>query len=247
MKHSAPAVIMAIGIFLVWQLVAMVINAPYILPTPLQILEKIWVLKENLFFVQLPATLQVTGIGLGISIVLGLALAMAMDRFPALERALYPVVVATQTIPTTAIAPLFVLWFGYSIWSKVLVTILITFFPITITVFDGLKSTKREMEELLTSYGASPWDIFWKLKLPTALPSFFSAIKMAIPLSVIGAAIAEWLGAQEGLGYFSKRMMTQLDGAGVYAPIDLLSVVAMVAVFIITKIEDHWITWRKDA
>ena len=247
MKHSAPAVIMAIGIFLVWQLVAMVINAPYILPTPLQILEKIWVLKENLFFVQLPATLQVTGIGLGISIVLGLALAMAMDRFPALERALYPVVVATQTIPTTAIAPLFVLWFGYSIWSKVLVTVLITFFPITITVFDGLKSTKREMEELLTSYGASPWDIFWKLKLPTALPSFFSAIKMAIPLSVIGAAIAEWLGAQEGLGYFSKRMMTQLDGAGVFAPIVLLSVVAMVAVFIITKIEDHWITWRKDA
>ena len=247
MKHSAPAVIMAIGIFLVWQLVAMIINAPYILPTPLQILEKIWVLKENLFFVQLPATLQVTGIGLGISIVLGLALAMAMDRFPALERALYPVVVATQTIPTTAIAPLFVLWFGYSIWSKVLVTILITFFPITITVFDGLKSTKREMEELLTSYGASPWDIFWKLKLPTALPSFFSAIKMAIPLSVIGAAIAEWLGAQEGLGYFSKRMMTQLDGAGVFAPIVLLSVVAMVAVFIITKIEDHWITWRKDA
>ena len=247
MKHSAPAVIMAIGIFLVWQLVAMVINAPYILPTPLQILEKIWVLKENLFFVQLPATLQVTGIGLGISIVLGLALAMAMDRFPALERAIYPVVVATQTIPTTAIAPLFVLWFGYSIWSKVLVTILITFFPITITVFDGLKSTKREMEELLTSYGASPWDIFWKLKLPTALPSFFSAIKMAIPLSVIGAAIAEWLGAQEGLGYFSKRMMTQLDGAGVFAPIVLLSVVAMVAVFIITKIEDHWITWRKDA
>ena len=247
MKHSAPAVIMAIGIFLVWQLVAMVINAPYILPTPLQILEKIWVLKENLFFFQLPATLQVTGIGLGISIVLGLALAMAMDRFPALERALYPVVVATQTIPTTAIAPLFVLWFGYSIWSKVLVTILITFFPITITVFDGLKSTKREMEELLTSYGASPWDIFWKLKLPTALPSFFSAIKMAIPLSVIGAAIAEWLGAQEGLGYFSKRMMTQLDGAGVFAPIVLLSVVAMVAVFIITKIEDHWITWRKDA
>ena len=247
MKHSAPAVIMAIGIFLVWQLVAMVINAPYILPTPLQILEKIWVLKENLFFVQLPATLQVTGIGLGISIVLGLALAMAMDRFPALERALYPVVVATQTIPTTAIAPLFVLWFGYSIWSKVLVTILITFFPITITVFDGLKSTKREMEELLTSYGASPWDIFWKLKLPTALPSFFSAIKMAIPLSVIGAAIAEWLGAQEGLGYFSKRMMTQLDGAGVFAPIVLLSVVAMVAVFIITKIEAHWITWRKDA
>ena len=149
-------------------------------------------------------------------------------------------------IPTTALAPLFVLWFGYSIWSKVLVTVLMTFFPIAITVFDGFKSTKREMEELLTTYGASKKDIFWKLKLPTALPSFFSAIKMAIPLSVIGAAIAEWLGAQEGLGYFSKRMMTQLDGAGVFAPIVILSVIAMLAVFIITKIEEKWITWRKD-
>ena len=147
---------------------------------------------------------------------------------------------------TTAIAPLFILWFGYSIWSKVLVTILITFFPIAITVFDGFKATKREMEELLQTYGATKADIFWKLKLPTALPNFFSAIKMAIPLSVIGAAIAEWLGAQEGLGYFSKRMMTQLDGAGVFAPVVLLSITAMLAVGIITVLEYRFIKWRKE-
>ena len=138
------------------------------------------------------------------------------------------------------------LWFGYGIWSKVLVTILMTFFPIAITVFDGLKGTKREMEELLFTYGATKKDIFLKLKLPTALPHFFSAIKMSVPMSVIGAAIAEWLGAQKGLGYFSKRMMTQLDGAGVFAPVVLLSVVAMVAVGIITLIEKKIITWRKE-
>ena len=85
-----------------------------------------------------------------------------------------------------------------------------------------------------------------KLKLPSALPNFFSAIKMAIPLSVIGAAIAEWLGAQSGLGYFSKRMMTQLDGAGVFAPVVLLSVVAMIVVQIITIVERNVITWRKE-
>ena len=155
-------------------------------------------------------------------------------------------IVASQTIPTTAIAPLFILWFGYGIWSKVLVTILMTFFPIAITVFDGLKGTKREMEELLVTYGATKKDIFVKLKLPTALPSFFSAIKMSVPLSVIGAAIAEWLGAQRGLGYFSKRMMTQLDGAGVFAPVVLLSIVAMVTVWIITIIEKKVVTWRKE-
>lgn len=102
------------------------------------------------------------------------------------------------------------------------------------------------MEELLQTYGATKADIFWKLKLPTALPNFFSAIKMAIPLSVIGAAIAEWLGAQEGLGYFSKRMMTQLDGAGVFAPVVLLSITAMLAVGIITVLEYRFIKWRKE-
>lgn len=132
------------------------------------------------------------------------------------RRALYPLIIASQTIPTTALAPLFVLWFGYSIWGKVLVTVLITFFPITITVFDGFQSVKTEMEELLFTFGASPAQIFWKLKVPAVLPYFFSAIKMAVPLSIIGAAIGEWLGAQNGLGYFSRRMMTQLDGAGVF-------------------------------
>jgi len=194
----------------------------------------------------LPATMGVTGLGLIISIIIGLAFAIVMDMNEKIENALYPIIIASQTIPTTAIAPLFVLWFGYSIWSKVLVTILITFFPITIAVYDGFKSTKREMEELLITYGASKKDIFIKLKIPTALPHFFSAIKMAVPLSIIGAAIAEWLGAQSGLGYFSKRMMSQLDGAGVFAPIVLLSAVAMIVVAIINIIEKKVITWRKE-
>ena len=162
------------------------------------------------------------------------------------RRTLYPLVIASQTIPTTAIAPLFVLWFGYSIWSKVLVTVLMTFFPITITVYDVFQSTKREMEELMLSFNASKMDIFMKLKLPNALPYFFSAIKMAIPISIIGAAIGEWLGAQSGLGYFSKRMLTQLDGAGVFAPIVLLSAVAMLIVAIVGIIERIAIPWRKE-
>ncbi|MGL4790298.1 MAG: ABC transporter permease, partial [Anaerotignaceae bacterium] len=222
MRKNLPSIILTTTLLILWQVIAMVINAHYILPSPIQILKKLWVLRENLFLVQLPATMSVTFLGLLISVVLGLTLAIVMDISPKVENGIYPLVIASQTIPTTAIAPLFVLWFGYSIWSKVLVTILITFFPITITVFDGLKATKREMEELLITYGATKVDIFLKLKIPTALPSFFSAIKMAIPLSIIGAAIAEWLGAQSGLGYFSKRMMTQLDGAGVFAPIVLL-------------------------
>ena len=245
MKNLSSLVLVFV-LLMIWQGAAMGIDAAYILPSPIEILVRLWELREPLFLEHLPATMSVTVIGLSISIFLGLALAISMDWNSRLEKALYPVIVASQTIPTTAIAPLFILWFGYSIWSKVLVTILMTFFPIAITVFDGLKGTKREMEELLLTYGASKKDIFLKLKLPTVLPHFFSAVKMSVPLSVIGAAIAEWLGAQSGLGYFSKRMMTQLDGAGVFAPIVLLSVAAMLTVWVITLIENKVITWRKE-
>lgn len=246
MKKNLPSIILIIILIVMWQFISLEINAPYILPSPTQILVKLWMLREPLFLVHLPATMGVTGLGLVISIVFGLGLAIVMDMNEKIENALYPIIIASQTIPTTAIAPLFVLWFGYSIWGKVLVTILITFFPIAISVYDGFKSTKREMEELLITYGASKKDIFVKLKIPTALPHFFSAIKMAVPLSIIGAAIAEWLGAQSGLGYFSKRMMSQLDGAGVFAPIVLLSVAAMIVVAIINILEKKIINWRKE-
>lgn len=246
MKTYSPPILMALGLLLFWQVIAILIGAPYILPSPVEIVQEIWVLRVPLFTVHLPATMQVTFVGLMISIVLGLTLAVLMDIFPTMQRTVYPVVIASQTIPTTAIAPLFVLWFGYTAWSKILVTVLMTFFPITISVFDGFKSSKREMEELLFTFGASRKDIFIKLKVPTALPSFFSAIKMAIPLSVIGAAIAEWLGAQSGLGYFSKRMMTQLNGPGVFAPIVLLSIAAMLAVAAVMLIENKAVKWRKE-
>ncbi len=246
MKKNLPALIFLFALLILWQCGAMGMNAAYILPSPVQVVQKLWELRVPLFTVHLPATMLITMAGLLISIVLGLFFAVIMDLNPIIERALYPIIIASQTIPTTAIAPLFVLWFGYGAWSKILVTILITFFPITITVYDGFKSAKREMEELLLTFGASRADIFLKLKWPSALPYFFSAIKMAIPLSIIGAAIGEWLGAQKGLGYFSRRMMTQLDGAGVFAPIVLLSAVAMIIVALVGILERALVGWRRE-
>ena len=241
---NLPALIFVFILLVLWQAGAMGMDAAYILPSPTQILARLWELRGPLFTAHLPATLLCTGIGLAIWVVLGLLLAVLMDASPAAEKMLYPLIVASQTIPTTALAPLFVLWFGYTIWSKVLVTVLITFFPIAITVFDGFRSAKTDMVDMLKTFGAGRKEIFCKLKLPAALPYFFSAIKMAIPMSIIGAAIGEWLGAQAGLGYFSRRMMTQLDGAGVFAPIVLLSAVAMLAVAIVSWIEKKVVTWR---
>lgn len=245
-RANLPAAILVFALLMVWQMAAMGMNAAYILPSPVQVVQKLWELRGPLFTAHLPATMSVVAIGLIISIVLGLALAILMDMSPVAEKALYPLVIASQTIPTTALAPLFVLWFGYTIWSKVLVTVLMTFFPVTITVFDGFRSIRTEMKELMFCMGADTRQMFFKLKLPAVLPFFFSALKMAVPLSVIGAAIGEWLGAQSGLGYFSRRMMTQLDGAGVFAPILLLSIAAMLLTSIVTILERRIVTWRAE-
>lgn len=246
-RQNLPALIFLFALLIAWQIGAMEIGAAYILPTPVQILRRLWELRGPLFTVHLPATMRVTGIGLAISLALGLGLAALMDASEFWRRALYPVVVASQTIPTTSIAPLFVLWFGYGIWSKVLVTVLITFFPIAITVYDGLRSANTGMAELLLTYGATKKDIFLKIKVPCALPYFFSAVKMAVPMSVIGAAIGEWLGAQSGLGYFSRRMLSQLDGAGVFAPILLLSAAAMLADGAVSLLERKLVRWRGES
>lgn len=243
---NLPAAILVFAFLIFWQMWALKLDAAYILPSPTDILKRLWELRGPLFTAHLPATMKVVGIALVISIFLGVGLAVLMDASPIAERAMYPLVIASQTIPTTALAPLFVLWFGYSIWSKVLVAVLFTFFPITITVYDGFRSVKTEMKELMMTFGADQRQIFLKLKLPAVLPYFFSALKMAMPLSVVGAAIGEWLGAQSGLGYFSRRMMTQLDGAGVFAPVILLSIAALLATAVVAFLERKIVKWRSD-
>lgn len=245
MKKISPAVISTLVFFLAWEIGARYLGMLYILPWPTAIIKKIWVLREPLFKHHLMATLNIAIISTLISLSLGAFLAIVMDRSKFFEESIYPIIVTTQTIPITALAPIFILWFGYTIWSKILVAVIIAFFPVTITLHDGLKSTNQDYIELFKSMNASEWDIFIKLKVPSCIPYFFSSLKIAIPLVLIGAAIGEWLGANAGLGYFSKRMMTQLDGAGVFAPIVLISVIAIAFVQLITIIEKKILVWRK--
>ncbi|WP_332634735.1 ABC transporter permease [Halalkalibacter flavus] len=228
-----------------WEIAARAVGMSYILPAPTEVVLKLWELKEILILRHLPATISIILVGLSISIIFGVGLAIWMSQSKIAEKAFYPIMIASQTIPIIALAPIFVLWFGYSIWSKVVVTVLITFFPITVNTFDGLRSSSKELKELLLTLGAKKRDIFFKLYIPSALPHFFSGLKVAVTLSVIGAAIGEWLGAQAGLGYFSRRMMTQFDGAGVFAPILLLSLVGIVLFLFVVLIEKITLKWRK--
>ncbi|MEG2092595.1 ABC transporter permease [Cetobacterium sp.] len=230
--------------FIFWEILGRYISKAFILPWPTAILKKIWILKTPLFLTHLPSTLKIALISIVISMSLGIVLAILMDFNKTVQAAVYPLLVTTQTIPITALAPVFILWFGYSIWSKVLVSVIISFFPITITIYNSFKEVQKDDINFLKSLGASNLDIFLKLKIPASSHSFFSALKMSVPLSLIGASIGEWLGATSGLGYFSKRMMSQLDGAGVFAPIVIISLLAIFIVQIISLIESKTLHWR---
>ena len=155
----------------------------------------------------------------------------------ALEKVLYPFLVISQTIPLIAISPIFIMWFGYSIWSKIAVTILIAFFPIVVSTYDGLKSGGQEYRELLLTMGANRWTIFKKIQVPMALPSFLSGLKMSVVYCVTGATIGEWLGASQGLGYFSRRMSGSLQADAVFAAIFLLSLLGIILFLLISFIE----------
>lgn len=241
---NASSLFIAGGILGLWELGARLLDKAFILPSPLQILVRLWELKEVLFLKHLPVTLFTIIIGLLISIVSGITIAVWMTSNPNVRKAFYPILIASQMIPVIALAPIFVLWFGYTIWSKVAVAVLITFFPITVNTFDGLSSGNKETKELFLTMGATKKDVFLKYAVPTALPHFFSGLKVAVTLSVIGAAIGEWLGAQAGLGYFSRRMMTQFDGAAVFAPILVLSLVGIGLFITVTFIENRFLKWR---
>jgi putative hydroxymethylpyrimidine transport system permease protein len=229
----------------IWEIGARIYNKSFILPSPTHIVVRLWQLKDVLLLEHLPATLLIMLVGLFFSIVIGIGLAILMNMSKVAEKTFYPLIIASQTIPTIALAPIFVVWFGYSIWSKVVVTFLITFFPLTVSTFDGLRSSNKDLKELMLTMGASKRDVFFKLDVPSALPSIFSGLKVAVTVSVIGAAIGEWLGAQAGLGYFSRRMMTQFDGAAVFAPIVLLSMVGIVLFLLVVWLEKICLKWRK--
>ncbi len=244
MKKINFSIISLFSFFILWEILGRYINKGYILPTPLNILKKVWILKESLFFTHLPATLNIAVTSLILTILLGIFLAISMDFSHIVYSCIHPLIITSQTIPITALAPIFILWFGYSIWSKVIVAVIISFFPVTITIYNGLQNVEKDEINYFKSLKASKLQIFLKLKLPRALPNFFSALKMSIPLVLIGAAIGEWLGATSGLGYFSKRMMSQLDGAGVFAPIVIISLLAITLVQIITIFENIILHWR---
>ncbi|MBT2720380.1 ABC transporter permease [Bacillus sp. ISL-46] len=209
----------------------------FILPAPSAIWGSLQENRQLLFEVHLPATVKEVLIGFVLSVIGGLSLGVAMHFSRSIEKVLYPFLVISQTVPLIAISPIFIMWFGYSIWSKIAVTILTAFFPIVVSTYDGLKSGGSEYRELLLTMGANRWTIFKKIQIPMALPAIFSGLKLSVVYCVVGATVGEWLGASEGLGYFSRRMSGNLQADSVFAAIFLLSLLGIVLFLFIGLLE----------
>ena len=209
----------------------------FIVPAPTGVVMMIVENWRPLLLEHLAATMLEFFIGFLLTVFGGVLLAVMMFLSKPVEKVLYPAVVISQMIPIIALSPIFVLWFGYTIWSKVAVTVLISFFPIVVSTYDGLKSSDREYIDLLRTMGASRWQIFKKLHIPMALPSFFSGFKMAIVFALVGATIGEWLGASAGLGYYSRRMSGNLNAEGVFAAITILTIAGILLFAMATWIE----------
>jgi putative hydroxymethylpyrimidine transport system permease protein len=214
---------------------------PFILPSPSAIWTSFIENRELLLLEHLPATVKEVVIGFGLSVAGGLLLGTGMHFFRPIEKVLYPFLVISQTIPTIALSPIFIMWFGYSIWSKVAITILIAFFPIVVSTYDGLKKGGAEYRDLLRTMGANRWTIFMKIQVPMALPSIFSGLKLSVVYCVVGATIGEWLGASEGLGYFSRRMSGNLQADAVFAAIFLLSFLGIALFLFIGFVEKQFL------
>lgn len=232
-------------LLLLWQGIAMAIDAAYILPSPIQVLKHLAENLPELMLVHFPITMRVVCIGTLISIALGLFLAVLMNLSLPLEKAIYPILVFSQTIPVICLAPVFVLWLGYTEKMRVFLVVVMSFFSITVNVFDGFKAVRKENRELLKTYGAGRWQELIYLQVPTALPYFFTSLKVGVPWAIVAASVAEWFGAPGGLGNYSRIRMMSLDAAGLLAPLVIISVTALVFMALIRGLEGLVVTWMK--
>lgn len=216
----------------------------FIIPAPSSIVRALFNNRQLLLGQHLIATFEEVTLGFMLSVVLGIILATGMHIFRPIEKALYPFMIISQTIPLIALSPIFIMWFGYTIWSKVAVVFLTAFFPIVVSTYDGLQKRDRDYTALLMTMGGNRWDIFRKIEIPMALPSFFSGLKLSIVYCVVGATIGEWLGGTKGLGYFSRRMSSNMHTDAMFASIFLLSLLGVTLFMVIVIIERQFLKRR---
>lgn len=219
---------------------------PSTLPSPARVLREGWRFRDQLWDNAKP-TLKETFVGFGVSVMIGSLFAVAIDFSRIVRRAIYPILVGSQTLPIIAIAPLMIIWFGFGLTPKIIVVVLVTFFPITVALSDGFKSAEGEAMDLLGSMGASRWQVFRYVRLPSALPSFFSGLRISITYAVVGAVFAEYVGAKKGLGIFMLLQKNSFRTDLVLAAVLVTALVSISLFLLVSVLQRIVIPWYAPA
>ena len=243
-RTKGPAVTAVALLLILWQGVCMLGLVPgFMLPSPLEVVQA-FISERKMLWEHAVVTLQEAFIGLALGVAIGFVFAVLMDTFEVLYKAIYPILVITQTIPTVAIAPLLVLWFGYEMTPKIILIVIATFFPVTVGLLDGFRAADKDAIGLLRSMGASRGQIFRYIKAPSALPQFFSGLRIAAAYSVVGAVISEWLGGFGGLGVYMTRVKKAFAFDKMFAVIFLISAISLLLMALVDLLEKKCMPYR---
>jgi len=227
MRKYLPSLSVFLILLGIWEFIVKCFEIEnYILPAPSQIGGALRTTSSLLWQHSLQTVVEAL-LGFALAVACGLFLAAVMGLAPRVKRTLYPLVIISQTVPIIALAPLMIIWFGYGMLPKVVVVALVCFFPITVSLVEGLGTIDPDMVKLLLVMGASRWQIFKKVQFPGAMPSFFAGMKIAATYSIMGAVIGEWLGASAGLGIYMTRSMHSFLTEQVFAAIVVVSFLSL--------------------
>lgn len=244
LKRNIPSITAVAALLIIWQLVCTTGLIPsYMMPSPIEVV-KAFANDFPLLLENSVITLQEAFIGLFLGVSVGFFAAVLMDTFDILYKAFYPLLIITQTIPSVAIAPLLVLWFGYEMTPKIVLIVISTFFPVTIGLFDGFRSADKDSIRLLRSMGANRLQIFRYIKFPSALPQLFSGLRIAAAYSVVGAVISEWLGGFGGLGVYMTRVKKAFAFDKMFAVIFLISAISLALMALVGFAEKKCMPYR---
>ncbi len=244
-KKLFPSVLLIIILLFIWEIIVAVwkIN-PHILPAPSAVFSA-FVDHFDILLPHIGQTILETLIGLLLAIILGVSLAVMISLSPLIRKALYPILVTSQTIPLIALAPLLLIWFGFTLLPKVIIVMLYCFFPITVALVDGMEKINPQAIHLLRSMGATKWQIIRLARFPGSLPSFFSGLRIAATYSVTGAIVGEYVGAYQGLGIYMQTAAHSYAIALVFAIIVITSVLSLLLFGLVSVLENIFVPWQK--
>jgi NitT/TauT family transport system permease protein len=238
-----PAIALSVAVLIFWEAVIRLFKVPtFVLPAPTAIVESLIANWRALAFAAQATALEVL-FGFVLSAIVGVLVALVIVRFERFGRALYPLIVLFQNVPKVALAPIFILWFGYDLAPKILLIVVIAFFPVAIDMLAGLQSVEPSFVSLMRSVGASKTKILMRVRIPHSLPHLMAGLKVAITFSVIGAIVGEFAGANKGLGYMIQFASTQLDTPLIFAALIVVSVLGLAFYYIVEYAERVLVPW----